>query len=235
MSKKIIAAALALLMFVVCFTGCTKKLMTTVINGQEYVLATDKDGNTFFDEENKLAIYPTNENGEVVTDKNGDPVINYVGIDNILIFEDKIVTDFYQLGIPTGWEGQGQNLFKKGSNNMAHIKIIEHGKVSATNTALTQAQKALEGNQELIKALELNGYKIEQFAGEATITASGVKAQRVAFLVKDSSGAVVQFADGYYFEYKNTVYKAEYAVIDPAHYEADFDFAAYLRGNFTLV
>lgn len=234
MSKKIIAAALALLMFVVCFTGCTKKLLITVINGQEYVLATDKDGNTFFDDDNNLAIHPTDENGEVVTGGDGKPVINYVGIDNILIFEDKIVTDFYQLGIPTGWEGQGQNLFKKGSNNKAHIKIMDLKKVSAENTVLKQAQSALEGNQELIKALEMNGYTIEQFSGEATITASGIKGQRVAFLVKDPSGKVVQWADGYFFEHEGNVYKAEYAVLDPAYYEADFDFAAYLRANLTL-
>ena len=236
MSKKIIALSLALLIFVMCFAGCTKGNLTIIINGEEYVAATDKDGNTIVNDENKIAIHPTDEkSGEVITDSNGDPVINYVGIGNVAVFEDKIMTDFYQLGIPDGWEGQGQNLVKKGSDNKVFIKIMDLGKVKTNNTALSNAQNALEGNKELIKALEMNGYKIESFTGEATITAGGQKAQRVGVLVKDPSGAVVQWADGYYFEYNKRVYKAEFGCTDPAHYDASFDFATYLRANFTLV
>ena len=97
MNKKILAVALAILFIATAFTACKTKLDMTEINGTEFPLLTDKNGETIINEDNQVAVIVTDRDGEVITYENGrafecgEPI----GWTDTMIFDCKTHTDFY--------------------------------------------------------------------------------------------------------------------------------------------
>ena len=99
MNKKILAVALAMLFIVTAFTACKSKLDMTEINGNEYPLATDKDGNTIINEENRIAVIVTDENEEVITYTDGEDQTYWLQLDGDYVTDDMVQGKLYKFGI----------------------------------------------------------------------------------------------------------------------------------------
>ncbi len=107
MSKKLIAAMLALTAVFVCiFAACNKdkeeKEKRPYIDNDEYEFVTDENGNRVLDENGEYVIYATDEDGKRVTNENGENVTvlqQFKPIQDGNVFEEY----GYKITLPEGW------------------------------------------------------------------------------------------------------------------------------------
>ena len=197
MNKKILALALAIVFIATAFTACKKGPELTEINGNEYPLAQDDNGETIINEENQIAVLVTDRNNEVLTYEDGENQTHWVQINGPLLMEDKIQTKEYSLGIPEGWEGDeiGGRVIKKGTDSKCYIQVKKMAtltgeetldtyleQVDAQNTAIAETFDDLVTEplaENLANAID---YYVKNIAITGTIITSGSPVTQTAMI-----------------------------------------------------
>ena len=252
MSKKILALALAIVFIATAFTACKKGPELTKINGVEYPLAVDKDGETIINEENQIAVLVTDQNNEVLTYADGENQTHWLQINGPLIVEGKVQTKEFSLGIPKGWEGQeiSGRVVKNGTDEKCYIQVMQIKKlktgetlesyleeVDAHNVAIAEAFEDEEQMNALIAQspdfAAYKGCKYTVAKSSGSIPSGELAYVRVNKIV-DDKGKVIHFAENYYFESNQKVYKLDYICEGGEGYDESFKFANYISTAFTF-
>ncbi len=128
MSKKLIAAMLALTTIFVCvFAACNDKDddetkdTRPYIENDEYEFVTDENGEKILNEDGEFIVYATEENGKIVTDENGENVTRnqlFQAFQNGDTFEDY----GYKIKLPEGWASTSE---KGEFENVAESQTVE--------------------------------------------------------------------------------------------------------------
>lgn len=252
MNKKILALALAIVFVATAFTACKKGPELTEVNGKEYPLATDKDGQTVINDENQIAVLVTDKNNEVLTYENGENQTHWMQINGPLVVEGKVQSDKYSFDIPKGWEGEeiSGRVVKKGTDGDCYIQIMKVAtlkgeesldtyleETDAQNTAIAEAFANEEQMAELVK----QNPSYEAFIGckytvakNTGMIASGINSQSRVHKIVDKDGKVIHFAENYYFVDGKDIYKVDYICENGTGYEDSFNFVQYLSECFTF-
>ena len=250
MSKKILALALAIVFIATAFTACKKGPELTEINGVEYPLAVDKNGETIINEENQIAVLVTDKNNEVLTYADGENQTHWLQINGPLVVEGRVQTKEYSLGIPKGWQGEENNgrVVKDGTDGKCYIQVVKMKNLKAEETlelyletidAQNNAVAEAFEDEEQMDALIAKNPEIEMYKGcrytvaksSATI-GSGLHAQSRINKIVDKDGNLIHFAENYYFVNDGTVYKVDYICEGGKGYDGSFNFAEYLTEAF---
>ncbi len=250
MSKRIIAIALAVLFIVTAFTACKSKVEMTEINGKEYPLATDRDGNTIVNEDNQIALIVTERNGEPITFADGEPQTHWLQLSGDYVTDKQLNGKLYKFIVPSGWEATTNGrMNKKGTKDKCYIKFSDFGKLDKGETLESYLELIDSQDQsiadafaddatmdELIKQnptfAEYKGstYTIEK----GTAQVSGIKTTTRTHKIVNGEGKVVHYAEAAYFVYEGNLYALNYACEGGEGYDEEFNFTTYLGHNFTF-
>lgn len=241
MNKKIIAVALALLVMAAAFTGCKKDYEIRKIQGKEFPIAVDDDGNTIIDDQNRVAFYVTDEHGDIEEDEDGEPMTNWVQVYNQFVTDDEVNTPAFSMTKIDGWEfSEVGVLRKKKTDNKCYIQCVkvcdikeESDKEEAMNMEIYLANVD-KTNKETITALRAEGYAIDYIEDTVTLTMNRIPAEYRKFMIYSLDGDLISYSEGYYFERGEEVYKLDYTCLDGVGYDEDFDFEAFTNTNFVI-
>lgn len=251
MNKKILAVALALLFVVTAFTACKSKLDMTEINGNEYPLMTDKDGETIVNQDNQVAVLVTDREGEVLTYADGEDQTYWLQLDGDYVTDDMVQGKLYKLGVPKGWTGNKYGRVEKDkTDGKCYIKFTKHTDLRKDETIETyldilDSESETIGEKindsvvmaELIKknpslaAYEGCKYTLEK---KETVLPGSINSHVRIHKIEDKDGKVVHYAENYFFVSNGEIYAVEYACVDGKGYDETFNFANYVGSNFTF-
>ncbi len=240
MEKKIIAIALVLVVMVTVFVGCSKKRETINYNGKEYILYTDKEGNTKLNEQNQLIVVVTDEQGEVLTYANGEDQTRPLQIFNNLVVGDEVAGANYRFKVPEGWEGNDSgHVYKKNTDKKCYIKfdkVTEFEKGKNLDTYLDVIDEQNEQLKAGIPQAEgMKGAKLTVNKSEKTITVDNLQSVLYVYKIVDKDGKTIHYAENFYFSSGDTAYKVSYVCQDGVGYDAGFNFTSYVNSNFKFV
>lgn len=135
MSKKIIAVSLALFIIVTCFVACGKKYETTKINGTEVILVTDENGDPVINDRNQLIAVVTDRAGEVITYENGEDQTHYIGLEAPIEIKGVAYGENYKMNVLDGWTISNVNRINKdGTDNKCYIDFTNASTLKSTET-----------------------------------------------------------------------------------------------------
>ncbi len=251
MSKKILALALAIVFIATAFTACKKGPELTEINGQEYPLETNKDGEKIVNEQNQIAVLVTDRNNEVLTYENGENQTHWVQINGPLVIEDRVQSKEYTLAILKGWSGEeiSGRVVKDGTDGKCYIQIMKVAtlddeetletyleKIDAQNTAIAEAF----ADEEQMSALVAQNPAFAEFIGcqytvakNDTMLLGRTAYSRINKIV-DKNGKLVHYAENYYFTANDAIYKLDYICEEGKGYDDSFSFRNYVSDGFTF-
>lgn len=231
MNKKILALALAIVFIATAFTACKQELELTKINGKEYPLATDKDGQTIVNEENQVAVLVTDFDCEVITYENGEDQTHWVQLPGAVVVEDAVQDKEYKMNIPEGWSaGANGKLVKDGTDNKCSISFAFISEKSKGETLETYLEGIDGQNAELASAFEAKGYSLT--ADKSSDSFDGRNHVKYVYKITDDKGQRIHYGENYYFETEDKIYKLTYACDTGNAEDETFDFRGYLVENF---
>lgn len=232
MEKKIIALALVLVLMVTAFVGCGKR-ETTKINGKDYVLYTDDEGNTVINDKNQVVAVVTEEDGDVVTFENGEDQTYFVQLYGPVVKDNVMSIDNYKLGIPEGWSTTTDGkVVKDGTDNKCYIKFVKVFEYDETTNLDTYLEKIDEQNEQLIPGFAKEGYTLTVEDKEAVITSNSYQSYKYTYKIVDKDNNVLHYAENYYFAVNNVAYSLTYACEEGKGYDASFNFENYVNIHF---
>lgn len=240
MEKKIIAIALVLILIVTAFVGCSQKRDTTKLNGKEYVLYTDKEGNTVINDKNQVVAVVTDENGEAITFENGEDQTFFVQINGGVVAGDEVAGANYRLKVINGWEGNADGrIYKKGTNQKCYIQFVKVLEFEEGKT-LDDYLEALDEQNEQLKAgitqaEGMEGATVTIDKGEKYLSSASAAGHTYTYKIVDKDGKVIHYAENYYFTIDKTAYSLSYACADGVGYDETFNFASYVDTSFKFV
>lgn len=252
MEKKIIAVALVLVIMVTAFVGCGQKYKTTKINGGEYILHTDAEGNTVV-ENNQFVAVVTDNNGEPITFGNGEPQTFYVPVPGSIPIDGIMYGSNFTLKLLDGWTSTNvDRINKDDTNNKCYIQFLKSRTLDKDET-LAEALKETEeinkqlvetiNNEEKLKELIKTKPEVEKYLGSkatydisaGTFTADAYSCRTYKSKIVDKNGEVIHYAESWYFLVDKNIYCMNYVCTDGVGYDESFDFGSYLRESFTFV
>ena len=249
MNKKILAVALAILFIATAFTACKTKLDMTEINGTEYPLLTDKNGETIINEENQVAVIVTDREGEVITYENGEEQTRWLQLEGDYVTDSQVQGKLYKLNVLKGWTGNKYGRVEKNkTDGKCYIKFATHKKLESEETLETYMH-TVDATNEMIgdvindpvqfeasveKNPSLAVYKDCKYESSKSDAMVGGKynGQCRTYKITDKNGNIVHYAENYYFEYNGVVYSVDYACENGEGYDSSFSFASYVSSNF---
>ena len=234
MSKKIIAVSLALFMIVTCFVACGKKYETTKINGEEVILVTDENGEPVINENNELIALVTDSAGEVLTYSNGEDQTRYITLKDALEITGVAYGENYKMNILEGWElGADSKLYKKDTDNKCYISVTKNSSFSVDNTIDDYFVKLDEQDEQLKEGFKTQGY--DYVVEKKPITVDKYNGWHYTYRVTDNEGKIIHYAENYYFIVLKTLHSVNYACVDGVGYDETFVFENYVKANFTYI
>ena len=234
MNKKILALALAIVFIATAFTACKKGPELTKINGKDYPLAQDDNGETIINEKNQIAILVTDENKEVIKYEDGEDQTRWLQINGALIIDDKIQTKDHSFNIPEGWQGEESSarVVKDGTNGKCYMQLVQVTTPKNQEAIETYLKKLDEQNESLIPGLKAQGYTLT--VEDSTDGFQGRNHIKYVYKITDSNGQIVHYVENYYFEAEKNIYTITYACENGVGYDETFNFKGYLVENFTF-
>lgn len=237
MSKKIIAVSLALFLIVTCFVACGKKEYdTTKINGKEFILYTNPEGNTVISEDNRVAVAVTDANGELVTNKDDkEPQTNWVQLYGDVQGGTFIRGEDYQMNALADWTpGTLGRIFKNGTDEKCYVQFVEIAEITKDVTLATYLGAIDKQNKELVDGIGKteNSFAVEK--DDRKITDKEIECKFYKYEMKDKDGKLIHYAENYYFATSESIYKVAYICQDGIGYDENFKFEAYLNTSFTF-
>lgn len=233
MIKKILAVALAIVLTVLVFAGCSKKAENVDVNGVDKPVAYNENGYAIFDEEGHIRIYDTDENGRIIYDEQGNPGYKYYDGDGYLYHDGMIDTPQYALAMPSGWEYSGTStFFKKDTDNKCKVQIfvaLEDGTQIESFVATNR-----ESNKEVMAKTEAEyeGYKAEMTTDDFVFGTKEIQAYTNIYKVTDADGKLVHYAVDMFVLMDGKVYDINYLCTNGIGYDESFDFVNYIKENF---
>ncbi len=236
MNKKIIALALAIVLIATLFAGCTKYGDKVEINGKDYIVMTDDEGNTIIDEDNNMIVVVTNANGKEVVDQNGEPQTYLVQVLGDELGNGKVYSKYGTFITPEGWEGNTKGfLVKKGTNEKCYINCTMVAEIDKENTYEKYIENAEQQIATIVLAAEQQGAKANIDKGGAVITKAEIATKKFTSEIYDSKGDLGLYSEVFYFTHEEKIYKLEYVCYDGAGYDESFNVEEYLYENFTFI
>ena len=117
-------------------------------------------------------------------------------------------------------------------------QVTEDGKVAAVEKVKGEKKMYLK-MKELIKNnpafAKYEGCKYTIDSQDTTFTSKAYPCRKYVHKIVNAEGDVVHYVNSYYFLASKTIYCVSYNCVDGVGYDAEFDFDAYLRTNFTFV
>lgn len=253
MNKKILALALAIVLIATAFTACKRGPELTEINGNEYPLATDSEGNTIINEDNQIAVLVTDREGEVLTHSDGENQTHWMQINGPLVVGDYVKTKEGTLAIPNGWEANEINgrVVKKNTDENCYISFGKSAslkedetlelyleELDAQNNAIAEAF----ADEEQMNALAEKDPRVKDFMGsvytmedKGNVTIAGVyNGERRVHTIVDKNGNIIHYVDNYYFVADDTIYSINYVCEEGQGYDPSFNFAQYVSECFVF-
>ncbi len=245
MNKKIIAVALAILTIATIFTGCSKHGKKVELNGKEYIMVTDEEGNTVLNDEGNFLAVVTDEDGKVIKGDDDEPQTYVIQMSDH-ITDDYIQGKDYKIMAPKGWTpdllGRVTKDDTDGKSYVQYAKVADLGEQE--NADGEEIEVTLESyietintqNAAVILAFEKEGYKVESNSSKDTLILGEdqIPCEVQIFKIYDSNNKVVHYAESYYFETDKEVIKLGYACENGVGYDEAFDFAGFLEENLTF-
>ena len=236
MNKKIIAVALALVMMVTCFTACKKKRDTIKVNGQDVIVVTDENGNPIINDKNEVVAVVTDRAGEVITYDNGEDQTYNIKLNQPLEVDDVVHGGKYRFNLMSGWEvGADGRIYKEKTDNKCYYQFVKIKELEDEETLAIYLEGRDKENELLIAAFEQKGFTLTLESGGALISNGSIGTDVRKYKITDASGNVTHYIEDYYFVKGTTVYAINFACEEGKGYDADFDFAEYLKTGFVYV
>ncbi len=237
MNKKILALALAIVFIATAFTACKNTPELTEINGKEYPLATDAEGNTIVNDKNQIALLVTDENEEVITFEGGEEQTHWLQINGPIVMDDIVRSENSILGIPEGWEVEEitGRVVKKDTNDNAYIQFALIGTTKSVGTHEEYIAKIDSQNKQIVESIEKEGFKAELEKSATSISPDNIQSVYRKYVVKDSSGKIVHYAENYSFEANGKIWSLNYICEEGEGYDETFNFAEYAIKHFEYV
>lgn len=236
MNKKIIAVALALVMMVTCFTACKKKRETTKVNGQDVILVTDENGNPIINDKNEVVAVVTDRAGEVITYDNGEDQTYNIKLNQPLEVDGVVHGGKYRFNLMSGWiVAADGRICKDKTDNKCYYQFIKIKDLKDEDTLAAYLEAKDEENELLIPVFEQKGLTLTVESGGALIANGSIGTDTRKFKITDANGNVTHYAENYYFVKGTTIYAINFACEEGKGYDADFDFAEYLKTGFVYV
>lgn len=231
MSKKIIAVSLIMVLMVTCLVACKRDYPTVIVDGKEYVVSTDKNGDVILDKNGDYIVYLTDVKGNFLKDSEGERQTNKVEKPN----SDKGKTETgYIMTAPKGWtfdETTGNIVNDENKDICLQVAKFENQDVENIDEYLAVLSKK-EANliTELMKAYP-DSTK-ETF--ETQITEKNIPAKGMSYKFVDSEGNVVLYSWSLYFMSGRDVYKLYCGCFNNS-YDENIDIEALFEENFKLL
>ncbi len=236
MEKKIIAIALVLVLMVTALVGCSKKYETTKLNGKEYLLVTDDEGNTVINDKNQVAAVVTDEDGEIITYENGEQQTYQVQLYGPVVVDGAARGTNYKINIPQGWTAiDGDKISKDKTEDNCYIQFAKVIEFDKDNNLDTYLEKIETQNKQLVSGFEKEGYTLTVDESDIVLTADNLHCRAYIYKVVDADGKLIHYAENYYFAVSKTAYKLSYVCEDGIGYDETFNFKSYANENFTFV
>ena len=229
MQNKIIAVICVLLLLVTLFAACGKKVIIEGKNGQEYIAATDDEGNTMLNKEGEIIIYVTDENGKYVKDENGERQTNAVTFPDQIRGEHAIATPQYRLTMPDDWKMNGDGTFLRNNNENVTFEIGEVVPLTETRTILSY----IETQTKMMDYLKENDAQYKNLAYEITdgvLENKNLPYTLISMQLTDDSGTKIAEQSIYYIQWGEYLVQATYACADAGEV-GKFDSLACLNEN----
>lgn len=210
MNKKIIAIVGVVILLISIFAACAKKPTIKNNKGDEYLVATDDEGNTVLNDKGGIAVYVTDANGKYVEDENGEKQTNYIDFPNIIdgnTFENA----YCKITMPKGWTlDKGGTFYKDDSENAVHLKILDEGKNENGNTISSLIEKEKSNSEPLLEELKKEYPVASMDVTDVRITSKNAPGKAVEFLIKDDSDNTIYHAYAIYFLCNGEILRIEY-------------------------
>lgn len=251
MNKKILALALAILFIATAFTACKKGPELTEINGKEYPVVKDDNGEMVVNDDNQIAVLVTDRNNEVLTYENGENQTHWVQITGPLVLGDKIQTKDSSLAIPEGWTGEeiSGKVIKNNTDGKCYIQVMRVAeledertlesyleRIDAQNNAIAEAFSDEEQMNLLAEKnpafAEYKGCKYTVAMNDTMLLGKNAYSRVNKIVNKD--GKLVYYAENYYFTANEGIYKLDYICLDGKGYDESFSFRNYVSEGFTF-
>lgn len=234
MSKKIIAISLVLVIIVTCFVACGKKLETTIVNGKEVVLVTDKNGDPIVNDKNQVIALVTDEAGKVQKYENGEDQTHYIDLFDALEVKGVAYGDKYKMNILEGWElGTDSKIYKKDTENKCYIDFTKVKEIDEKEPLQTYFNKMDQQNKLFIDGFKEKGYDCA--IEKESVTVGNYSGWHYTYKITDSDGKIIHYAENYYFAVAKSLYSINYACVDGIGYDEAFNFGSYINANFTYL
>ncbi|MCR4593864.1 MAG: hypothetical protein K5761_02275 [Clostridiales bacterium] len=249
MEKKIIAVVSILVIMLSVFSACAKKIYTRSINGEEYAVVTDENGELITNSFGRIAMYVTNEDGKLVTDPDKEPVVNYFEVATDVIAGDgNIVKNGFRINIPDGWKADDASgrVYKDKTDSKCYIEVVkayEEDKEASDSDETASFRSYVDQmtlyNKELIGKIN-SGEADDDKISDAKMTEKkldklpeGITDSAVIqYIMYDKDGNVVHYAENIYLESEDKViYELVYVNVDGVGYNPDFDFEKWSGEN----
>ena len=216
MSKKILALALAIVFVATAFTACKKGPELTEVNGKEYPLATDKDGQTVINDENQIAVLVTDRNNEVLTYENGENQTYWIDVPKEIVEGED-----YSLEPGKDWVYKGliSGYGKKGQENDIILKVAEfENQYGDLDTYIEETEKASE---EYIEKLKESFPDTKYTITDGVVTSKSIPCKIVELEIKDAKGEVFHYGYLAHFVYNKRIITLEYACQNYSYEKTD--------------
>lgn len=235
MEKRIIAVVCILLLLVTALVACDKKT-TMKIDGVEYAVVTDDEGNTVVNDSGDIVVYVTDEAGEYVTDNSGEKQTNLVDFPDKVVSDMTVETGNYRFTMPLkGWRMTSRGLFiKDNTEDCVLLSVKSLGQVVAGQTLDTVAEKDKSDNAANMAEIQKTYPDSSINVSDVQITAQNVNAKVVEFVVKDNDGNMVYYAHGTYYIAGGQLFKVEFICNDGKYYDPELDLIAVINEGLTI-
>lgn len=232
MNKKLIAAALAVLLVALSFSACGKKKTITAKNGKEYEVVTDENGNMQYGAEDDVYVYQKDEKGKYVLDENGEKKQLTVQIAGAAVDEkhNTIETEDYRFTFDQkGWEVSSYGtFFLKDSDDNAVMQILYSGTLEQNGNLETVFEAQKKAWQLLVDNYnsQNEGRKAELKVQDVKITDKQVEAKRLESYVYDIDGKVLSYSSYIFFTTHGKLYRISFDCTDGKYYDPNLDVLA---------
>lgn len=218
MNKKVIALSLVIVLLATTFAACGKK-PTIEINGNEYILVTDEEGNTVLNERGEILVYPTEENGEHITDSNGETQVAGVKFPELIVNDRTLETPHFKITYPETWSVDDKGKATRNENDKTYIKIYNLGELDKGETLDSYVAKKYEDIIEFGESAKEVYPDTTYGMAILELTEKNVKSIVTEMKIVKDDGSVLCFTQVIYFVHNDCLFKFEYISNEGGYYE----------------
>lgn len=237
MNKKIIAISLVIVLLATTFAACGKiKNPTIELNGNEYVLATDDEGNTIIDEEGNIIVHPTDHHGKIIKGEDGVPQTNKVEFPETIVNNGAIETAHFTFSIKeAGWTlGEDGAYYKDGTNNEVKIAISDDGSLEDGITFEDDFNEGIGNLNILVDEIKKDYPKtVVEIDDTIKLTDSNLTAATGTLKIVSEDGKTQMIMSGLRFEINGKIYGIQFSC-SGEYYDESFDLVKLANESITL-